>query len=108
MSTPIRIIIIEDNHLFRGGLKYLLDFSPDFKCIGDFDNGKDGFKAIKANMPDVVLMDIDLPGMNGMECTKLIKSTSQTPRRGPERRGVRLRVPALSRPGSFRPPNFSR
>jgi DNA-binding NarL/FixJ family response regulator len=78
MSNPIRIIIIEDNLLFRGGLKYLLDFSPDFECVGDFDNGKDGLRAIKANIPDVVLMDIDLPGMNGMACTKLIKSTGQT------------------------------
>jgi DNA-binding NarL/FixJ family response regulator len=78
MSIPIRIIIVEDNQLFRGGLKYMLDFSKDFECIGDFDNGKEGIKAIKRDMPDVVLMDVDLPGMNGMECTRLIKSNGST------------------------------
>jgi len=78
MSFPIRIIIVEDNVLFRGGLKYLLNFSDDFECIGDYGTGSEGLKAIKAGVPDVVLMDIDLPEMNGIECTRQIKANDKT------------------------------
>ena len=78
MSNPIRIIIVEDNVLFRGGLKYLLNFSEDFECIGDYGTGPEGLKAIKASIPDVVLMDIDLPEINGIECTKLIRNNDKT------------------------------
>src|SRR5580658_4046608 len=78
MSNPIRIIIVEDNVLFRGGLQYLLNFSEDFECIGDYGTGQEGLKAIKATVPDVVLMDIDLPEMNGIECTSLIKINEKT------------------------------
>jgi DNA-binding NarL/FixJ family response regulator len=78
MSIPIRIIIVEDNALFRGGLKYLLNFSEDFECIGDYGTGPDGLKAIKTMVPDVVLMDIDLPEMNGIDCTKQLKKIDKT------------------------------
>jgi DNA-binding NarL/FixJ family response regulator len=77
MSGTIRIIIIEDNIPFREGLKYLLNFSGDFECAGDYGTAQEGLKAIKATKPDVVLMDIDLPGMNGIECTKLVKKNNQ-------------------------------
>jgi DNA-binding NarL/FixJ family response regulator len=77
MSRPIIIIIVEDNIPFRAGLKYLLNFSEDFECAGDYGTAQEGIKAIMAIKPDVVLMDIDLPGMNGIECTKLIKKNSQ-------------------------------
>ena len=78
MSFPIRIIIVEDNVLFRGGLKYLLNFSEDFECVGDYGTGSEGLKAIRASLPDVVLMDIDLPEMNGIECTRQIKENDKT------------------------------
>jgi len=78
MPNPIRIIIVEDNVLFRGGLKYLLNFSEDFECVGDYGTGPEGLKAIKATVPDVVLMDIDLPEMNGIECTSLVKTNVKT------------------------------
>jgi len=78
MSVPIRIIIVEDNVQFRGGLKYMLNFSADFECLGDFGTGKEALKAIKADVPDVVLMDIDLPEMDGLDCTRLMKSNDKT------------------------------
>jgi DNA-binding NarL/FixJ family response regulator len=78
MPRPIRVAIVEDNVLFRGGLKYLLNFSPDFECVGDYGSGTDGLKAINIEVPDVVLMDIDLPGMNGLDCTRRVKENAQT------------------------------
>lgn len=74
MATPIRVAIVEDNKLFREGLVSLLNFSSDFECTGDYEFGSIAIKAIANTIPDVVLMDIDLPEMNGMECTKQLKS----------------------------------
>ncbi|MGY3213130.1 response regulator [Mucilaginibacter sp. HD30] len=78
MLSPIRVAIVEDNVLFRGGLKYLLNFSTDFECVGEYGSGTDGIKAITADVPDVVLMDIDLPGMNGLDCTRQLKENTKT------------------------------
>jgi DNA-binding NarL/FixJ family response regulator len=78
MLSPIRVAIVEDNVLFRGGLKYLLNFSTDFECVGEYGSGSDGLKAITADPPDVVLMDIDLPGMNGLDCTRHVKENEKT------------------------------
>jgi DNA-binding NarL/FixJ family response regulator len=73
MKPPIRILIVEDNAPFREGLKYMLDFSPDFECVGDFETGLGVTDAVSRMNPDIVLMDIDLPEMNGIECTKAIR-----------------------------------
>jgi DNA-binding NarL/FixJ family response regulator len=78
MSTPIRVAIVEDNKLFREGLQSLLNFSPDFECVGGFDSGSDALSVIPINIPDVVLMDIDLPGVNGMDCTRELKAKAAT------------------------------
>lgn len=80
MLNPIRVAIVEDNVLFRDGLKYLLNFSTDFECVGEYGSGTDGLKAITRDLPDVVLMDIDLPGMNGLDCTRLLKENDKTRR----------------------------
>jgi len=78
MSTPIRVSIVEDNKLFRSGLESLLNFSPDFECVGEYDRAGTALKEVLHNIPDVILMDIDLPEMNGLECTRQIKSNHLT------------------------------
>ncbi len=77
MGIPIRIVIVEDDAHFREGLKFMLSISPDFECVGDYGNGKEFLKSMKTNIPDIVLMDIDIPEINGLECTKLLKTNSQ-------------------------------
>ncbi|GAB3942332.1 response regulator transcription factor [Spirosoma harenae] len=72
---PIRIVIVEDNELFRKGLKALLDFSPQFTCVGDYSSGVEALADIRVSAPDVVLMDIDLPEKNGIDCTRELKAT---------------------------------
>jgi DNA-binding NarL/FixJ family response regulator len=78
MTLPVRVIIVEDDTHFREGLKYMLNFSPDFECVGDFGTGKELVEGIKTNIPDVILMDIDIPEMDGFECTRLLKTNRHT------------------------------
>lgn len=67
-----QICVIEDHHDIRSGIEFILNSYPDFHCIS-FQNAEEALNAIKKSPPDVILMDINLPGMNGIECTRLIK-----------------------------------
>jgi DNA-binding NarL/FixJ family response regulator len=69
----IKVVIVEDNRSFRDKLfKYLNDL-PEFNCIGAFDSAEDALRSISKLMPDVVLMDIHLPNMSGVDCTRKLK-----------------------------------
>jgi len=74
METDLtRISIIEDNEVFRNGLETLIDGVPEFKLSGSFDNCEDAIKTAEDDRPDVILMDIDLPGMNGIKGIGIFK-----------------------------------
>lgn len=69
----IRISIIEDIKEIREGLASLINNNPDYKCISKFADCESAIKNIPKNIPDVVLMDIGLPGMSGIQGTKILK-----------------------------------
>jgi two-component system, NarL family, response regulator LiaR len=74
MKQPlITICIVEDRKDIRESLKILVSEPADCACIADFSNGEDALKQIPELQPDVVLMDIDLPGMNGIDCIRQLK-----------------------------------
>lgn len=66
----IKILIVDDHAILRAGLKMLLEKEDDFEIIGEAENGKEAIKKNKLLKPDVVLMDITMPDMNGLEATK--------------------------------------
>jgi DNA-binding NarL/FixJ family response regulator len=75
-STPesIGVCVVEDDAGFRSGLERLFGRTRDFRCLGCFDTGEAGLQSIPGIRPDVVMMDLNLPGMNGVECVRKLKS----------------------------------
>lgn len=70
----IRIILVEDYKLIRIGLKAVLNDDPQIEVIGEAETGEQGLEMIKALQPDQVVLDLGLPGVDGIEVTRQIKS----------------------------------
>ncbi|MFN3407972.1 MAG: response regulator [Limisphaerales bacterium] len=66
----VKLSIVEDNTGFRESLVRMLNRVPGFKCLHAYDSAEAALQGIPADPPDVVLMDINLPGMNGVECVR--------------------------------------
>ncbi len=71
----INVAIVEDNRSFRVKLVNFLNESPGYKCVGDCDSAEDALKRLPRLAPDVVLMDIHLPNMSGVQCTRALKES---------------------------------
>jgi DNA-binding NarL/FixJ family response regulator len=69
MTTPIRILLVDDQRLMREGLRILLELEPDLQVAGEAGDGQAALAAYAELQPDVVLMDVRMPGMDGVEAT---------------------------------------
>lgn len=72
-AKPIRVSIVEDNPRVRKSLESLIRVSPGFECLTVHPTAEDALEKLASAKPDVVLMDINLPGMNGVECVRHVK-----------------------------------
>ncbi|MGI9621526.1 MAG: response regulator [Acidimicrobiales bacterium] len=70
----IRVAVVDDQALMRDGFTMILDAQDDIEVIGDADNGRSGVELCHQKSPDVVLMDVRMPEMDGIEATRLITS----------------------------------
>ena len=68
--TPIRVVLADDHTLFRAGMRALLETLPDVQVVAEASDGREAVHMVKTTQPNVVLMDIAMPGLNGLEATK--------------------------------------
>ena len=81
MSTKpsYRILIVDDAPSVREGLRWLLDNEPDMEVVGEACDGMEALQCVKTLLPDVVILDIDMPVMNGLEVARAIKAEPNPP-----------------------------
>ncbi len=72
MSQPIRVVVVDDQALIRGAFRVLVDSAPDLEVVGEGENGVEAVALVRELEPDVVLMDIRMPVMDGLEATHAI------------------------------------
>lgn len=73
--SPIRILLVDDDQLFRDGLQTILSVQPDFEIVGEAGNGQIALQLAATLLPDVVLMDVQMPLMDGLTATRFLKPT---------------------------------
>lgn len=73
MNRVIKILLVDDQSLFREGLRTLLEVQPEFKVAGEASNGEEALRLAAAEQPDVVLMDLRMPIMDGVTATRRIR-----------------------------------
>jgi len=76
MSNPISIILVDDHEVVRRGVRAYLNTIPEFDVIGECSSGEEAIHMVAEHIPDIVLMDLIMPGMDGIETTRQIKKIS--------------------------------
>jgi NarL family two-component system response regulator LiaR len=72
-QKSIRVLIVDDHFMVRDGLKVFVNVSPGMECVGEAASGEDALRLCAEVQPDVVLMDLMMPGMDGVRATELIR-----------------------------------
>jgi DNA-binding NarL/FixJ family response regulator len=79
MSEQIRVLVVDDDALVRAGLSLLLAGADDITIVGEADDGSEVAAEVANHRPDVVLMDIRMPGMDGLAATELLRAHADAP-----------------------------
>src|SRR6267154_4270108 len=73
---PITVAIVEDNEQLRGTLARVLNRAERFRCVSEYGDAESALQGLPKDKAEVVLMDINLPGMNGVECVRRLKQVA--------------------------------
>ncbi|WP_110589597.1 response regulator [Microbacterium suaedae] len=79
-EAPVRVALVDDQELFRAGVRMLVDSQPDLQVVGEAGNGRAALGMVEQTRPDIVLMDIRMPVMDGLEATAAILERPDPPR----------------------------
>lgn len=79
-QDPIRIVVADDHALVREGIRRVLDEVAEFEVVAEAANGQEALDCVKRTKPDVLLLDLTMPGIGGLGVTRLIRSESDRPR----------------------------
>lgn len=80
MTTPIQLIIVDDHPLIREGIKQILSFHPDIHIVGEGANGEDALRLVDSTSCDLLLLDINMPCLNGIDVVRRLKSSHASPK----------------------------
>ncbi|MCA9925125.1 MAG: response regulator transcription factor, partial [Anaerolineales bacterium] len=72
----IRLLLVDDHGVVRSGLRMLLEAEPDMEIVGEATSGQEAIELVQLKKPHIVLMDVQMPGINGIEATREIKRLS--------------------------------
>jgi DNA-binding NarL/FixJ family response regulator len=72
---PIRVLVVDDHDLVRAGIKAILHQSPDIEVVGEAGDGREALRLVEELDPDVLLLDVSMPGMNGLEVAAKVKKS---------------------------------
>lgn len=76
MSEPITVLIVDDHSMVRQGIRAFLEAQADILIVGEAASGKEAIRQVQEHIPDVVLMDLVMPGMDGIESTRAVRQVS--------------------------------
>ncbi|MDO5629398.1 MAG: response regulator transcription factor [Mobilicoccus sp.] len=78
-GAPIRVVLVDDDALVRAGLEMILGAAPDIEVVAQAGDGAAGVEVVRAHRPDVVLMDIRMPGVDGLAATAQVRALPEAP-----------------------------
>jgi DNA-binding NarL/FixJ family response regulator len=78
MTSPIRILVADDNSLVRRGIRITLDLIDDLEVVGEAEDGEEAIALVESLNPDVVIMDISMPRLDGLKATEYIQAMKTT------------------------------
>src|SRR5215218_3994244 len=80
MSDTLRLLLVDDHEVVRAGLRTLLEMEPDLEVAGEASSGEEAIRQARALRPDVVLLDVVMEGIGGVEACRELRSLPQPPR----------------------------
>ncbi len=72
-GEPLKVLLVDDHELARRGLRRALEFMPEIEIVAEASNGEEALSYARRLSPDVILMDVKMPGVNGLEAARLLK-----------------------------------